>query len=61
MSHNPDKDKQERIKHVAKLLPELSESQLSWIEEIVNQFRREHKYDRGDEAADNILSPAIVT
>jgi hypothetical protein len=28
---NSDKDKRERIKHLAKLLPELSESQLGWI------------------------------
>ncbi|HZH91293.1 MAG TPA: hypothetical protein VEX70_11835 [Pyrinomonadaceae bacterium] len=46
MSHNPEKEKQERIKHLATLLPELSESQLGWIEEIVKQLRRARTYDR---------------
>jgi Type II site-specific deoxyribonuclease len=46
-----DKDKRGRIKHLAKLLPELSESQLGWVEEIVEQFRRAYTYER-DERSD---------
>jgi hypothetical protein len=48
MPHTPDKEKQERIKHLAKWLPELSEIQPGWIEEIVKQFRRAHTYERNE-------------
>jgi type II restriction enzyme len=58
VSLNPDKDKQERIKHLAKLLPELSESQLGWIEEIVKQFRKAHRYERDENS--NIVSPCLL-
>jgi type II restriction enzyme len=58
MSHHPDKEKQERIKELAKLLPELSESQLGWIEEIVKQFRRPHTFER-DERSD-LVSPCLL-
>jgi hypothetical protein len=58
VSLSPDKDKKERIKHLAKLLPELSESQLGWIEEIVKQFRRAHTYER-DKKSD-IISPCLL-
>ncbi|HEV2864674.1 MAG TPA: hypothetical protein VGX48_26985 [Pyrinomonadaceae bacterium] len=51
MSRNTGREKRERINHLAGLLPELSESQLGWIEEIVGQFRRAHKYER-DERSD---------
>jgi hypothetical protein len=58
MAHNPGKNKQERIRHLAKLLPELSESQLGWIEEIVNQLRRVHRYEINEKS--DIISSCLL-
>ena len=38
-------DKREHIRRIASLLPNLTESQLGWIEEIIKQFNRPHTYE----------------
>lgn len=52
------RDKRDRIKQLMKLLPELSESQLGWIEEIVKQFRRAHTYERNERS--DFVSPCLL-
>ena len=48
----------DRIKHMASLLPELSVSQLGWLEEIVKQFRRTHTFERAE--GSDIVSDCVL-
>lgn len=49
---------EERIRHVASLLPGLTESQLRWLEEIANQFKRPHTFEF--ERNSDIVSECMV-
>lgn len=58
MSFARGNDKRGRIKDLVTLLPELSESQLAWIEEIVRQFRRPYAYSR--DSRSDLISDCLL-